>query len=562
MIERDISPALLRAARQFPAVTLTGPRQSGKTTLCRSLFSHLPYSNLEFPDLRALAESDPRGFLSEFPDGAVIDEVQHLPELLSYLQPLIDEDPRPGRWILTGSHNVSLMQSVQQSLVGRTAVFELLPLTRSEIAKFGGKPLDLFESILTGGYPRVFDQPMDSIEWYRSYVATYLDRDVRSIRNVEDLSEFRRFVQICAGRTGQLLNFSSLANDSGISQPTAKSWFGMLEVAYIAFALPAYRANLRKRLTKMPKLHFFDTGFACYLLGIRTREQLHTHPLIGPLFETWVVSEIRKHRTNQAVVAGLAHYRDSNGIEADLVLEDAEILSLIECKSSATMTANSVGGVNRVAQHLRSSSIPVQSGMVYGGSETSRNKDVAIVPWTRLRRLSLGESANTVTVMVDNVLAEKIQVVALYPNATYKSTITDKNGAADLQLFDSDQSMTVFVAADGLTAAVEHDWIPSERGLTIRLARLPGGGSLVFENGTGYIPQIAGRLNPILDPLGRTYMYADNVAIDQGVRQPAPFQFGLPIHLADADGKNAVARIVHMVGRAALVEFHSVAGSD
>ena len=555
MIERDISSILLDAARQFPAVTLTGPRQSGKTTLCRALFAKLPYVNLEFPDVRASAESDPRGFLDRFSDGAVIDEVQHFPDLLSYIQPLIDLDPRPGRWIITGSHNVSLLESVRQSLAGRTAVHELLPLTRNEILRFGGPPLNLSESILTGGYPRVFDQSIEPTDWYRSYVSTYLERDVGAIRSIADLSEFRRFVQMCAGRTAQLLNFSSLANDVGISQPTAKAWFGLLEIAYIAFAVPAYHANIRKRLVKMPKLHFVDTGLLCFLLGIRTVDQLRAHPLIGSLFETWVASEICKHRTNDAAVAGVWHYRDRSGAEADLIVEDPDRLALVECKSAATLPKKSVGGVKRVAGHLSSLSTPLESNIVYGGLDASRIRDVGVSSWTRLRRISLGKRANAVTVTFDDSPAPEINVYAFFPNSTFKSAITDDKGLAHLRLHDSEQLMTVYVAAEGFESKVVHDWIPSERPLTVRLDRLSRGGSSVFELGTGHIPGISGRLNPILDTLGRTYLYADNISIGNGAPQPTPFEIGDPIQLADADGNCAEVRIVGMIGRAALVEY-------
>ena len=390
MIERDIAPALLTAAGQFPALTLTGPRQSGKTTLCRRLFPHLPYQNLEYPDVRERAENDPRGFLAGIIDGAVIDEIQNVPGLLSYLQPLIDQNPRPGRWILTGSHNLALLQSVQQSLAGRTAVHELLPLTRAEIARFGDRPRDLLESILAGGYPAPFDRSIETTEWYRAYVRTYLERDVRAVRAITDLSDYRRFVQMCAGRTGQLLNFSALANDIGISQQTAKAWFSLLEATYIAFALPAFRANIRKRLTKAPKLHFFDTGLACYLLGIRTREQLRTHPSIGAIFETWVVSEIRKQRTNQGYEPGLFHYRESNGVEADLVVEEPGQLTLIECKSAATLSARHAARTNLVARHLEGSKDRIDTFIAYGGEASYTDRGVAVTSWANLTDAGFG----------------------------------------------------------------------------------------------------------------------------------------------------------------------------
>ncbi len=554
LIDRDISPLLLKSAAQFSTLTLTGPRQSGKTILCRALFPHLPYANLEFPDVRALAESDPRGFLSQFPDGAIIDEVQNIPALLSYLQPSIDQDPRPGKWVLTGSHNVALLQSVQQSLAGRTTVHELLPLTRGEITRFGLAPMDMFESILTGGYPRTFDQSLDPTDWYRSYVSTYLERDVRSIRNIGDLSDFRRFVQLCAGRTAQLLNLSSLASDAGITQPTAKSWFGMLEIAYIAYRLSAYHANIRKRLIKMPKLHFIDTGLVCYLLGIKTVDQLRTHPLRGPLFETWVVSEILKHRTNSGLAQGLGHYRASNGAEADLVIDDPNRLAVIECKSSATLPTNRAGGVRRVSQHLSSVSQHIETAIVYGGDFSSRANDVEVSPWTQLRSLSLGDGSS-VTALIDNSPAPGVHISALFPNGTYRSAITDSNGTANLQLHDLGQKMMVFAAGDGIAAAVELDWVPSEYALTMQLALCPGGGSVIFDDRTGRVPGISGRLNPIKDPLGRTYLYTQNVAIHECQSQPAPFELREPIGLQDADGHKAIVRFVAVAGSTWLVGY-------
>ena len=250
MIERDLAQELIRAARQFPSITLTGPRQSGKTTLCRAVFSDHPYTTLEAPDIRALATEDPRGFLAQFPTGAIIDEVQRVPDLLSYLQGIIDADPEPGRWVLTGSQNLSLLESVSQSLAGRTAVHHLLPLSRSEIVRFDLYPKSLEESLFAGAFPRIFDRDLDPTDWLRSYVATYIERDVRTISNVGDLPTFQRFVELCAGRTAQLVNYSSLADDCGVSQPTAKTWLGILETGFLTFRLPAFHANLRKRLNK------------------------------------------------------------------------------------------------------------------------------------------------------------------------------------------------------------------------------------------------------------------------------------------------------------------------
>ena len=241
-VQRDLTPRLIGAAQESPSITLTGPRQSGKTTLSRAVFPRHSYVSLEAPDVRAFASEDPRAFLARYPDGAIIDEVQRVPGLLSYLQGVIDAAPEPGRWVLTGSQNLSLAESVSQSLAGRTAVHHLLPLARSEVVRFVRHPRTLEEAVLAGGYPRIFDQALNPSEWLRSYVATYIERDVRTVSNVGDLTTFQRFVELCAGRTAQLINYSALASDCGVSQPTARAWLGILEASFIVFA---FRPSIR-----------------------------------------------------------------------------------------------------------------------------------------------------------------------------------------------------------------------------------------------------------------------------------------------------------------------------
>ena len=384
MIKRDLAEELTKAARQFPAITLTGPRQSGKTTLCRALFPSHPYATLEATDVRSFARDDPRGFLAQFAGGAIIDEVQRVPDLLSYLQGVIDEEPAPGRWILTGSQNLSLLESVSQSLAGRTAVHHLLPLSRSEVVRFDRYPATLEETLVAGTYPRVFDRGLEPVDWFRSYVATYLERDVRSINNVGNLTTFQRFVELCAGRTAQLVNYSSLANDCGISQPTARAWLSILETTFLVFRLPAFHSNLRKRLVKMPKLHFYDTGLACWLLGIRTPEQLRNHPLRGPIFETWVVSEITKHRLNRGESPRLSFYRDRNGAEVDLIVEQPSHRTLVEAKSGETVSSNPFAGAQRVQRHIARSAGPDSIAVVYGGDQLQHRTPGWLVPWTGL----------------------------------------------------------------------------------------------------------------------------------------------------------------------------------
>ena len=384
MIDRDLTDKLKAAAESFPAVTVTGPRQSGKSTLCRAVFPKHAYANLEMPDVRSFALADPRAFLAQYPDGAILDEIQRCPELPSYLQGLIDQDPIPGRWVLTGSQNLILLESVSQSLAGRTAVLHLLPLARGEVRRFKSYPGDLDEALLAGGYPRIFDQKLSPADWLGSYVGTYLERDVRTITRVGDLVTFQRFVELCAGRTAQLLNLSALASDAGISQPTAKAWLSVLETSFIVFRLPPLHANIRKRLVKMPKLHFYDTGLACWLLGIRNAGQLRRHPLRGAIFETWMVSEILKHRTNRGERGGLFFYRDQHGTEVDLVVESGDQRILVEAKAGQTASDDMLNTTRRVKVGL--DDIPCQAVVAYGGQARQTREDVLLLPWDQIDR--------------------------------------------------------------------------------------------------------------------------------------------------------------------------------
>ncbi len=388
IIGRDLAPRLEGAALSAPAITLTGPRQSGKTTLCRAVFPDHPYISLEATDVRSFATDDPRAFLAQFRQGAIIDEVQRAPDLPSYLQGLIDDDPTPGRWILTGSQHFSLVESVNQSLAGRTAVHHLLPLSRGEVIRFPHYPQSLDETLIAGGYPRIFDRGLGPADWIGSYIATYIERDVRTLRNVGDLSAFGRFLQLCAGRTAQLANLSSLADDCGISQPTAKAWLSILEASYVVFLLQPFHTNLRKRLVKMPKLHFYDTGLVCNLLGIRTPDQLHSHPLRGSIFETWIVSEIAKQRFHHGRVGGLSFYRDRSGTEVDLVIENPDALTLVEAKSASTPSSAFLHTARKVAAHLQDQA-PCDLFAVYGGDQLQHRTQETLVPWHQLHDTAL-----------------------------------------------------------------------------------------------------------------------------------------------------------------------------
>jgi len=383
MIQRDLEGRLKKAAQSHPVVTVTGPRQSGKSTLCRSVFPRHAYANLEQPDVRRFALEDPRAFLAGYPGGAVIDEVQRCPELPSYLQILVDEDPTPGRWILTGSQNLLLLESVSQSLAGRAAILHLLPLARSEMRRFGTYPRTLDEVLLTGGYPRIPDRGLSPPEWLGSYVAGYVERDVRTLLNVGDLTTFQRFVELCAGRTAQLLNQSALAADAGVSQPTARAWLSVLEASFLIFRLRPFHANIRKRLVKMPKLHFYDTGLVCWLLGIRTPAQLRSHPLRGAVFETWVASEIIKHRMNQGERGGVFFFRDRHGSEADVVVERGDRILTVEAKAGQTVSDDMLRSARRACSMLKPAG-PVEAYVVHGGDSYQPREDLTVLPWDRL----------------------------------------------------------------------------------------------------------------------------------------------------------------------------------
>ncbi len=555
MIDRDLAPELIKAAKRAPAVTIAGPRQSGKTTLCRALFQDHPYRTLEAPDERAFATSDPRGFLAQLPNGAIIDEIQRVPELLSYLQGIIDDDPVPGRWILSGSQNLSLLESVTQSLAGRTEVHHLLPLTWNEIKRFGQPPAGLEETLFSGGYPRIFDRKLEPSAWLRSYVSTYLERDVRMVRNIGNLTTFQQFVELCAGRTGQLLNYSSLANDCGISQPSAKNWISILEAGFITFRLPAFHANLRKRLVKMPKLYFHDTGLVCWLLGIRNPEQLRLHPLRGAIFESWVISEIRKHRNNQGETRGLSFYRDRNGTEVDLVIDHPMGRTLLEAKSSLTPPPN-LFRITRRVQKSFPDPTSVDMAVTYGGKEFQQRSDGQLVPWHMLRSVAMPNAKSVVRVFAKGQPVTDANVLVLFPNETWKFAKADEQGEAALELHSRHLPTTVFVAAQGFAAHLERDWIPAESILSVRLSPLQYGGSALIPETWGNIPGLTGRLHPMRDNLGRTYLYTENMAINGECQEVFPFQPDEDMHLADSNGKELMVRVIEVAGKSALVEYH------
>lgn len=384
MIARNMAPLLRQLASQYPVITLTGPRQSGKTTLVKALFPDKPYVTLEDPDTRRYATDDPRGFLRSYAQGAILDEIQRAPELPSYLQGMVDADPRPGQFILTGSQQFELMTQVTQSLAGRTAVLRLLPFTLAEVQRLhrSSKAPDLARSLLTGFYPRIHDKGLNPTQALADYFATYIERDLRQLTAVHDLQRFERFVRLCAGRTGQLLNLNSLGNDAGVSQPTARAWIDLLQTSYIVHLLPPWFTNTGKRLVKSPKLYFYDVGLACWLLGLRTPEQVSRDPLWGSLFENFILMEAIKDRLNAGESAEMYFYRDSEGNEVDLLMPSGGKLHAIEIKAGATVNPDYFKGLKTFAAHYPREL--AGGSVMFGGTQGQGRSDWPVHSWLQL----------------------------------------------------------------------------------------------------------------------------------------------------------------------------------
>ena len=394
MIPRHLENVLRDSAREYPVVTVTGPRQSGKTTLVRVAFSNHEYVSLEDYDNRTFALGDARGFLGQFSGNVIIDEAQRAPELFSYIQGIVDSEDKPGRFVLTGSQNFLLLHKITQSLAGRTAILHLLPFSRSELAgrklcdlsnicRPGSRRVaiegDLFQMLFKGFYPRIHDKHLSAPKWLRNYYSTYLERDVRDIANLGEMETFSRFVGLCAGRCGQLLNLSALANDCGISHSTARRWISILQASFVVTLLRPHHKNFNKRLIKSPKLYFLDTGLLCRLLRIRSPKDLRIHGSRGAVFESWVISEIIKNYYNRGLEADIYFWRESSGHEIDLVIEENNHLIAVEVKSGETISSDFFKDLRYWRELANDSASP--AALVYGGNTSYTRENIAVKSW-------------------------------------------------------------------------------------------------------------------------------------------------------------------------------------
>ena len=375
MIKRAITKELIQCAREYPVVTLLGPRQSGKTTLVQMTFPDLAYFSMEDPDTRLAAESDPRGFLKHTDGPVILDEIQRLPILLSYIQGIVDKAGEPGQFILTGSHKPRLHEAISQSLAGRTAMLALWPFSIQELRNY--KPhWKTFELIVKGCFPGLHERGLDSRRFYNSYVQTYVERDVRALINLRDLSQFQQFLTLLAGRVGQVINFSSLSNDVGVSATTIKNWLSVLKASYVVFELPPFFQNIRKRVVKSPKIYFTDVGLAAFLLGIHTEELAVRDPLRGSLYENLVITDIVKGALNRGIRPEIYFFRDSRGNEVDLLIKEQGMLIPVEIKSAATFSSDFLKGIEKFKALGRSDT--AAGNVLYNGEQEFNVRGIRI----------------------------------------------------------------------------------------------------------------------------------------------------------------------------------------
>ena len=388
MINRNIEGVLFALLQKYPAINITGPRQSGKTTLVKNLTDGYNYFSLENPDTRLFAESDPRGFLRSAGEKFILDEVQYVPALFSYLQEILDNSRETGKAILLGSQSFLMNQHISQSLAGRVASLKLLPLSYSELKGANLNSQNIDTVLFKGGYPRLYNEDIEPVHFFPHYIETYLQRDVRLLRNIENLTAFVRFIKLCAGRVGNILDLSSLANDAGISVNTAKSWLSLLEASYILYFVQPYSGNVNRRMIKSPKLYFYDTGLVCSLLNIEQEKQLETFYLRGNLFENFVFSELIKMRFNAGLPANYNFLRDAKGVEIDCVQDLPEAIRFIEIKSSATLSADHIKNI-RLLKKLFSKT---DDYIVYSGQDEPIFHDVKFVNWQNIEQAFTSQS--------------------------------------------------------------------------------------------------------------------------------------------------------------------------
>jgi len=364
MFARILQSHIVRLATEYPVITMTGPRQAGKTTLCQSTFASYDYMNLEDLSTREFANLDPMGFLAQFSRGVILDEIQRCPDLSSYIQGIVDQEDRPGRFILTGSQQFEVTNSVNQSLAGRTALVKLLPLSYHELYTTI-EPTTISDTLYAGFYPRIFNKKLNPTEALGFYLSTYVERDIRTLINIKDLAPFERFLKICASQIGQLLNYNTIANDCGVDQKTVKSWISVLEASYIVFQVQPHFKHFRKRLTKSSKLYFHDVGLAAYLLGISSPDHIASHPMKGLLFENFIVSEFVKNRYNHVKDSNIYFFRDHVGNEVDMILDYGNALYSVEVKSAETISTDFLKGLNyykKLAEEKNSKRFIVYAG--------------------------------------------------------------------------------------------------------------------------------------------------------------------------------------------------------
>ena len=386
MIARQAAPRILRLLQGFPVVTVTGPRQSGKTTLVRALLPDRPYVTLEASAQREFARRQPADFLRQFPQGAIIDEAQNAPELFSEIQVVVDASGQMGQFVLTGSQNLSLLARVTQSLAGRTALVELLPLSITELRAAGLLEDTYAAHLVKGFFPPVYARPLEPHEWLQSYLVTYAERDARQLSAIQDLGAFQRFLKLTAARSGQLLNMQSLGNDAGIADKTVKHWLSILETCYLIHYVRPHIAKFGKRLVKMPKLYMTDVGLAAALLGIQSAEQMQVHPLRGALFETLVVNEFLKTRCNLGLREPLYFWRDNIGTEVDVIMERGREIAAVEIKSGSSVASDAFGNLKKWQKYAtdRGSFTAIYPGLVYGGETRFTREGVDVMPWAGL----------------------------------------------------------------------------------------------------------------------------------------------------------------------------------